>query len=131
MGDYADAKQFSNAISFLESLTHPFVNLCSKDMPDHGSEEFPPLESFIASLENAWSKTLELGTTSTDITFEGSKFEGWFKLLAKCRSLLSKSMGPIFSDPLRILKKKIKKDRKLHKRARSQSASSSKKSKIK
>ena len=106
VSEFVGAESFANALSLLEAISQPFVDYIvdhTKSVEGFDDETRESVEFTFGELENAWQATLEGSTLDAD------KASGLFKTLAEFRVALTDSFGPLFSDPLRSLKKIIKK----------------------
>ncbi len=97
--DFAAAKVPDNALSVIELLTDPLVNACVR--PGVPEENVSDVEAFFGNLESVWQEVLNAKQLTS------SQAEEWFAKLGTWRNSLSKVLGPIFSDALRLLKKRI------------------------
>mmetsp|Transcript_21290 Transcript_21290/g.41311 ORF Transcript_21290/g.41311 Transcript_21290/m.41311 type:complete len:230 (-) Transcript_21290:312-1001(-) len=105
--DYALAKDPRNATSILKVVTKAFVgNVVKRSLiPDEHSEERGEFDEFVVMLETAWQEVINKAdekTSCEDLT-------EWFKELSQHRIALTSLLGPIFSDALRLIKKRIRK----------------------
>lgn len=104
-GDYVKAKSYANAQAVLSSMTGPFVQWCSVNAASmDGEGERREVEEFFGRLEAAWEGALR----GSERTLKREDAEKYFGELAGWRTSLQEAFGPIFSDPLRVLKRFIK-----------------------
>jgi hypothetical protein len=129
--DYAESFDALNAFRVLDIITAPFVSCVTseenkKKFPEEETEDRTSLDSFVASLEDAWTKsctklTICDGPVAAPIrdldnpepadiqAVSKEQMEARFASLAQWRMQLTPVLGPIFSDALRALKKQIQK----------------------
>mmetsp|Transcript_10561 Transcript_10561/g.15758 ORF Transcript_10561/g.15758 Transcript_10561/m.15758 type:complete len:179 (-) Transcript_10561:54-590(-) len=101
---YSLAKDSGNAMSILETITSPLIDAIveQKLVPDDG-EEREQFDEFIVELETCWQKAID----AMDEKITSDALKRVFKELCRHRVALTPMLGPIFSDALRMVKKKI------------------------
>jgi predicted GNAT family acetyltransferase len=116
---YLKVDSIANAQSFLYAITDPLVDGvvargAGAGVADGDDEARKELERLFATLENAWTALFASPPCADGVAvgnaapFELSQCEHWFKQLAAWRASLTPLLGPLFSDPLRTLKKRLK-----------------------
>lgn len=106
--NYVEARSFRNARDVLQALTGPFVDWCSVNAGSMREEdgERAEVETFFGDLESAWEGAIR-GSSEELSADKAAAATKLFELLAGWRGKLQKDFGPIFSDPLRVLKRTI------------------------
>ncbi len=104
--NYVLAKDSKNATAIMSVVTRPFVESLrdAKVVAESGTEERALLDEFIVELETVWEKAINIAGQETKV----EDLTELFKELSSYRIALTPLLGPIFSDPLRALKKRIR-----------------------
>lgn len=107
---YTTAGVYANAVLILEATTGPFVSYCvdlhaAQMLPGAGSDERLSLDACVTGLEDCWLNYFQQCPRNLAVASDAAAVEDFFKQLADWRTQLSPLLGPIFSDPLRHLKK--------------------------
>ena len=113
-GEYVKGGDHKNALAILGTITGPIVcHVAKMDLAEEHDKS--TIDSFFSSIEEAWSTCIAavpVGETPEERQKDKELAEGWFKQLAGWRTQVTEKMGPMFSDPLRALKKRIQKHNK-------------------
>jgi len=103
----AHCASFNNvaiAIGILSEVSDSFVGWVAQRSKDDVTRD-PSIEPFVTKLEGVWSQAL----TQSPQQRHKELLEGSFKKLADWRNTLTPLLGPVFSDPMRSVKKSIQK----------------------
>eukprot|EP00808_Paulinella_micropora_P023892 g55396.t1 len=98
-----------NGMVVLQSVTPPLVTLLAEEDEAEAQQELKgstELAQLLATLEEAWREVLTLRCSGADELSVGQAQE-LFAQLGDWRTQLTPLLGPLFSDPLRVLKKHI------------------------
>mmetsp|Transcript_37679 Transcript_37679/g.74148 ORF Transcript_37679/g.74148 Transcript_37679/m.74148 type:complete len:171 (+) Transcript_37679:215-727(+) len=120
--NYAKTGYVSKALLVLSAISPMLIEATVENSKSEGFEEEDKThcEEFFSKLENSWADVFEAygtpppsGSQSDDdkAPNDVATLEEYFKELATWRTQLTPSFGPLFSQPLRTLKKKILKIR--------------------
>jgi len=97
---FVSAKVPDNALALLSTITSSLVGGCER--PGFDDDSRAVVEELFTALEVSWQSLLEA------LPLDTVKATEWFREIGKWRTTLTPHLGPMFSDCLRDLTKRMK-----------------------